>query len=107
MESKKDCESSITIFTAGQQFWIFARKRALKPGCHPSGWHPWRAVASFLIEEGCHSAGFVTTIHLRHHLLLSIGLRFNLFAPNLHLIMPKVCHISFRMSMGEIRLLEN
>ena len=54
----------------------------LKPGCHPSGWHPWRAVASFLIEEGCHSAGFVTTIHLRHHLLLSIGLRFNLFAPS-------------------------
>ena len=40
------------------------------------------AVASFLlIEEGCHSAGFIATIHLRHHLLLSIGLRFNLFAP--------------------------
>ena len=35
---------------------------------------------AFLLEEGCHSAGFVTTIHLRHHLLLSIGLRFNLFA---------------------------
>ena len=80
MECKKDCESFITIlvtlnahgFSAG---WL------LKPGCHPFGWHPWRAVASFLIEEGCHSAGFVTTIHLRHHLLLSIGLRFNLFAP--------------------------
>jgi hypothetical protein len=39
------------------------------------------AVASFLLEEGCHSAGFHTTIHLRHHLLLSIGWRFNLFAP--------------------------
>ena len=35
---------------------------------------PWRAVASFLLlEEGCHSAGFVTTIHVRHHLLLSLG----------------------------------
>jgi hypothetical protein len=30
---------------------------------------------SFLLEEGCHSAGFNTTIHLRHHLLLSIGWR--------------------------------
>ena len=29
-----------------------------------------------LLEEGCHSAGFNTTIHLRHHLLLSIGWRF-------------------------------
>ena len=48
----------------------------------PSIWMaPVRAVASFLIEEGCHSAGFVTTIHLRHHLLLSIGWRFSLFAP--------------------------
>ena len=28
-----------------------------------------------LLEEGCHSAGFNTTIHLRHHLLLSIGWR--------------------------------
>jgi hypothetical protein len=29
-------------------------------------------VASFyLLEEGCHSAGLVTTIHMRHHLLLS------------------------------------
>lgn len=35
-----------------------------------------------LLEEGCHSAGFVTTIHVRHHLLLSIGWRLNLFAPN-------------------------
>ena len=35
-----------------------------------------------LLEEGCHSAGFVTTIHVRHHLLLSIGWRFNLLAPN-------------------------
>jgi len=34
-----------------------------------------------LLEEGCHSAGFVATIHVRHHLLLSIGWRFNLFAP--------------------------
>ena len=25
----------------------------------------------YLLEEGCHSAGFVTTIHVRHHLLLS------------------------------------
>ena len=24
-----------------------------------------------LLEEGCHRAGFVTTIHVRHHLLLS------------------------------------
>ena len=32
---------------------------------------------SFLdLEEGCHSAGFNATIHLRHHLLLSIGWRF-------------------------------
>jgi hypothetical protein len=38
-------------------------------------------VASFLLEEGCHSAGFIATIHLRHHLLLSIGWRFSLFAP--------------------------
>ena len=38
-------------------------------------------MASFLLEEGCHSAGFHTTIHLRHHLLLSIGWRFSLFAP--------------------------
>jgi len=34
-----------------------------------------------LLEEGCHSAGFVATIHVRHHLLLSIGWRFILFAP--------------------------
>jgi len=55
----------------------------VKPESHPEGWlSSWRAVASFLfLEEGCHSAGFITTIHLRHHLLLSIGLRFNLFAP--------------------------
>jgi len=26
-----------------------------------------------LLEEGCHSAGFDTTIHVRHHLLLSLG----------------------------------
>ena len=26
-----------------------------------------------LLEEGCHSAGFITTIHKRHHLLLSLG----------------------------------
>ena len=54
----------------------------VKPQCRPFGRHWWGAVASFLlIEEGCHSAGFITTIHLRHHLLLSIGWRFNLFAP--------------------------
>jgi hypothetical protein len=35
----------------------------------------------YLLEEGCHSAGFIATIHLRHHLLLSIGWRFSLFAP--------------------------
>jgi len=35
----------------------------------------------YLLEEGCHSAGFDTTIHKRHHLLLSLGWRFNLFAP--------------------------
>jgi len=35
-----------------------------------------------LLEEGCHSAGFVTTIHLRHHLLLSIGWRFICLPPN-------------------------
>jgi hypothetical protein len=37
--------------------------------------------AFLLIEEGCHSAGLHTTIHVRHHLLLSIGWRFSLFAP--------------------------
>ena len=50
-----------------------------------------------LLEEGCHSAGFVTTIHLRHHLLLSIGWRFSLFAP---VMMLEVCHISNRMSIA-------
>src|SRR5215216_761591 len=34
-----------------------------------------------LPEEGCHSAGFITTIHLRHHLLLSIGWQFIWLAP--------------------------
>src|ERR1051325_10122692 len=58
---------------------------------------PIRKRTYCLLEEGCHSAGFVTTIHLRHHLLLSIGWRFSLFAP---VRMLKVCHISFRMSMG-------
>src|SRR5574342_445661 len=58
------------------------REGRAKPECHPIGRHSWRAVASFfLLEEGCHSAGFVTTIHVRHHLLLSIGWRFSLFAP--------------------------
>jgi len=38
-------------------------------------WLPW------LLEEGCHSAGFNATIHWGHHLLLSIGWRINLLAP--------------------------
>jgi hypothetical protein len=40
------------------------------------------AVASFLLEEGCHSAGVDTTIHVRHHLLLSLGWRFTCLPPN-------------------------
>ena len=43
---------------------------------------PWRAVASFLLEEGCHSAEFITTIHWGHHLLLSIGWRLICLPPN-------------------------
>src|SRR6266498_5188850 len=68
-------EKSILLHTCGYETYT-----SHKPGCHPKGWNPWRAVASFLFEEGCHSAGFVTTIHLGHHLLLSLGLRFNFFA---------------------------
>src|SRR6266498_4220768 len=51
-----------------------------------------------LLEEGCHSAGFVTTIHLRHHLLLSIGWRFNLFAPEEY---RKYVIFHFRCQWGE------
>ena len=55
----------------------------VKPQCRPFGRHWWGAVASFLLaEEGCHSAGFITTIHVRHHLLLSIGWRLNCLPPN-------------------------
>ena len=49
-------------------------KAWVKPQRRPFGRRWWGAVASFLLlEEGCHSAGFVTTIHVRHHLLLSLG----------------------------------
>ena len=52
----------------------------LRPGNRPNMdgfrgalWLPVRAdkVPAYLLEEGCHSAGFDTTIHIRHHLLLS------------------------------------
>jgi len=36
----------------------------------------------YLLEEGCHSAGFIATIHVRHHLLLSLGWRFTCLPPD-------------------------
>ena len=81
------------------------RVKQVKPDCHLFRWQPgFRAVASFLLEEGCHSAGFVTTIHVRHHLLLSIGWQARLTNPR---AVAEVCHISIRMSIGEIRFSQN
>ena len=48
-----------------------------KPGSRPNvdGFRGVLWLPLVLLEEGCHSTGFITTIHLRHHLLLSIGWR--------------------------------
>ena len=74
----QDSDSSIWLGV----LWGAARKAerlnhnaALSDGIGGALWLP------ILLEEGCHSAGFDTTIHKRHHLLLSLGWRFNLFAP--------------------------
>ena len=56
-------------FGDGATKWQEGGKKTRKPP--KRGRLPWRAVASFLLEEGCHSTEFVTTIHVRHHLLLS------------------------------------
>ncbi len=48
---------------------------ALSDGIGGALWLP------LLAEEGCHSAGFITTIHERHHLLLSIGWHICWLAP--------------------------
>ncbi len=57
---------------------------ALSDGAGGALWLPEGAgdLAAFdLLEEGCHSAGFDTTIHVRHHLLLSLGWRLIVCSP--------------------------
>src|SRR5688572_822342 len=55
----------------------------------------------YLLEEGCHSAGFNTTIHERHHLLLSLRMAIQFVCPRvLRTIMSKVCHRINWLSMG-------
>ena len=55
-----------------------------KDGARGALWLPEGAdvLPAFLLEEGCHSAGFIATIHVRHHLLLSLGWRFTCLPPN-------------------------
>ena len=60
--------------------WVFHlgmnnHNAALSDGIGGALWLPKYAgdFPAFLLEEGCHSAGFVATIHVRHHLLLSLG----------------------------------
>ena len=62
---------------------LINQNATLAGGIRGALWLPEGAgvLPAFLLEEGCHSAGFNATIHKRHHLLLSIGWRFNLFAP--------------------------
>jgi hypothetical protein len=47
--------------------WVLNHNAALSDGAGGALW------LLDLLEEGCHSAGFITTIHKRHHLLLSLG----------------------------------
>ena len=55
----------------------FEQERSIKPECRPKGRHSWALWLPMLLEEGCHSAEFHTTIHDGHHLLLSIGWQFD------------------------------
>lgn len=43
----------------------------LNQGATQMGGASWALWLPELLEEGCHSAGFTTTIHDGHHLLLS------------------------------------